>query len=151
LNGPSGIGLDPTDGTLLVVDFGGNRVQRFTPEGELLDGWGKSGSGEGQFTWPLDAAVDAAGHVFVTDYSNNRVQVFDRDGRFLAAWGKSGTDPGEFSYALGVAVGGDGTVYVTEEGLLTDEGKRLQAFRVGDLPVAAPATPAADAEGTPSG
>jgi hypothetical protein len=31
-----------------------------------------------------------------------------------------------------VAVGGDGTVYVT------DAGKRLQAFRVGDLPAAAP-------------
>jgi DNA-binding beta-propeller fold protein YncE len=153
LNGPSGIGLDPADGTLLVVEFGGNRVQRFTPEGELLDGWGEGGSGEGQFIWPMDAAVDAAGHVFVADYSNNRVQVFDHDGRFLAAWGKSGTGPGEFSYALGVAVGNDGTVYVTEEGRVTDEGKRLQAFRVGDLPVAAPATPApaADAEGTPSG
>ena len=75
----------------------------------------------------MDAAVDAAGRVFVTDYSNHRVQVFDRDGRFLAAWGEYGTDAGEFASALGVAVGGDGTVYVT------DEGKRLQAFRVGDL------------------
>jgi len=46
-----------------------------------------------------------------------------------------------------VAVGGDGTVYVT------DGVKRLQAFRVGDLPVAGPATPAAttDAVSTPSG
>jgi DNA-binding beta-propeller fold protein YncE len=74
----------------------------------------------------------------VADYSNHRVQVFDHDGRFLAAWGKSGTDPGEFSYALDVAVGGDGTVYVT------DGVKRLQAFRVGELPAAASAA-------TPSG
>ena len=86
----------------------------------------------------MDAAVDAAGRVFVTDYSNHRVQVFDHDGRFLAAWGEYGTDAGEFAYALGVAVGGDGTVYVT------DAGKRLQAFRVGDLQVAGSA-------GTPSG
>ena len=95
----------------------------------------------------MDAAVDAEGRVFVSDYSNNRVQVFDRDGRFLAKWGKFGTGAGEFDSALGVAVGGDGTVYVT------DAGKRLQAFRVGDLPVAGPATPAvaADAAGTPSG
>ncbi|MDF3042916.1 MAG: 6-bladed beta-propeller, partial [Thermomicrobiales bacterium] len=63
---------------------------------------------------------------------NNRVQVFDRDGRFLAAWGTVGSDAGQFASALGVAVGGDGTVYVT------DAGKRLQAFRVGDLPAAAP-------------
>jgi DNA-binding beta-propeller fold protein YncE len=76
----------------------------------------------------MDAAVDAEGRVFVTDYANHRVQVFDHDGRFLAEWGEYGTDAGEFASALGVAVGGDGTVYVT------DAGKRLQAFRVGDLP-----------------
>ena len=34
---PFGIGLDP-DGTLLVAEFDGSRVQRFTPEGEVLDG-----------------------------------------------------------------------------------------------------------------
>lgn len=140
---PFGIGLDP-DGTLLVAEFGNNRVQRFTPEGELLDGWGGWGSDDGQFVWAMDAAVDAAGRVFVTDYENDRVQVFDHDGRFLAAWGEYGTDAGEFASALGVAVGGDGTVYVT------DGGKRLQAFRVGDLPVAASAAPTADAAGTPS-
>jgi tripartite motif-containing protein 71 len=146
LFGPFGIGLDP-DGTLLVAEYGGHRVQRFTPEGELLAGWGGSGSGDGQFAYAMDAAVDAAGRVFVTDYSNHRVQVFDRDGRFLAVWGEPGTDAGQFISALSVAVGGDGTVYVT------DGGKRLQAFRVGDLPVAGSATPAATADmaGTPSG
>jgi DNA-binding beta-propeller fold protein YncE len=146
LIGPFGIGLDP-DGTLLIAEFDNNRVQRFTPEGELLDGWGGYGNDDGQFVWAMDAAVDAEGRVFVPDYGNNRVQVFDRDGKFLAAWGESGTDAGEFVSALGVAVGGDGTVYVT------DGGKRLQAFRVGDLPVAGPATPVAtaDAAGTPSG
>ncbi len=126
ITGPFGIGLDP-DGTLLVAEFDNNRVQRFTPEGELLDGWGEYGWKEGEFVWAMDAAVNAAGRVFVTDYSNARVQVFDRDGRFLAAWGKPGSDPGQFASALGVAVGGGGIVYVT------DAGKRLQAFRVGDL------------------
>jgi DNA-binding beta-propeller fold protein YncE len=112
-------------------------VQRFTPEGELLDGWGKYGVHDGEFIWAMDAAVDAEGRVFVADYSNSRVQVFDHDGRFLAAWGKYGTDAGEFASALGVAVGGDSTVYVT------DAGKRLQAFRVGELPASGSATPTA--------
>jgi DNA-binding beta-propeller fold protein YncE len=136
MDAPFGIGLDP-DGTLLVAEFDGNRVQRFTLEGEVLDGWGGSGSADGEFIWAMDAAVDAAGRVFVTDYSNYRVQVFDHDGRFLAAWGEMGPGPGQFFSALGVAVGDDGTVYVT------DAGKRLQAFRVGDLPAAGSATPAA--------
>jgi tripartite motif-containing protein 71 len=85
--------------------------------------------------------------VFVTDYANHRVLVFGHDGRFLGAWGEPGTDAGQIVSPLSVAVGSDGTVYVT------DGVKRLQAFRVGDLPVAEPATPAAtaDAVGTPSG
>ncbi len=126
---PFGIGLDP-DGTLLVAEFDGSRVQRFTLEGKVLDGWGGYGNDDGEFVWAMNAAVDAAGRVFVTDYGNHRVQVFDNEGRFLAAWGKQGRNAGEFDYALGVAVGGDGAVYVT------DEGKRLQAFRVSDLPAA---------------
>jgi tripartite motif-containing protein 71 len=141
LAGPFGIGLDP-DGTLLVAEFDTNRVQRFTPEGELLDGWGGLGNADGEFYWAMDAAVDAEGHVFVTDYVNGRVQVFDHAGQFLAKWGTFGAHPGEFLSALGIAVSGD-TVYVT------DDGRRLQAFRVSGLPVAGAATPAA--AGTPSG
>ena len=45
-----------------------------------------------------------------------------------------GTGASEFAGPLGVALRSDGTVYVT------DENKRLQAFRVGDLPEPA-ATP----------
>jgi DNA-binding beta-propeller fold protein YncE len=142
LKGPFGIRLDP-DGTLLVAEFDNNRVQRFTPEGELLDGWGEYGLDDGEFVWAMDAAVDAEGRVFVTDYSNHRVQVFDHEGRFLAAFGGFGYGAGKFSSALGVAVGGDGTVYVS------DGGKRLQAFRVGELPAAGSAT--ADVAVAPSG
>ena len=60
LDDPFGIGLDP-DGTLLVAEFDNNRVQRFTPEGEVLDGWGGYGIADGEFVWAMDAAVDAAG------------------------------------------------------------------------------------------
>ena len=142
LQGPFGIGLDP-DGTLLIAEFDNNRVQRFTPEGELLDGWGGYGTADGEFVWAMDASVDAAGRVFVTDYSNSRVQVFDPEGQFLAAFGGFGFDAGRFASALGVAVGGDGTVYVT------DGGKRLQAFHVGELPIASPVPSAASGMGTP--
>jgi hypothetical protein len=49
------------DSTLLVAEFDNNRVQRFTPEGESLDGWGGPGSADGQFGWAMDAAADAEG------------------------------------------------------------------------------------------
>jgi DNA-binding beta-propeller fold protein YncE len=51
LNDTFGIGLDP-DGTLLIAEFENNRVQRFTPEGELLDGWGGMASPTGGSSGP---------------------------------------------------------------------------------------------------
>ena len=38
--------------------------------------WGTEGSGEGQFDFPSDVAVDALREIYVTDWENNRVQVF---------------------------------------------------------------------------
>jgi DNA-binding beta-propeller fold protein YncE len=134
LSAPFAIELD-ADGTLLVADFANSRVQRFTPEGEPRQLIGGSGTEDGRFMSTMGAAADGQGRIYVTDYRNFRVQVFDREGRFLAAWGKSGAGAGEFAGPLGVAVGPDGTVYIT------DESKRLQAFRIGDLPEPA-ATPA---------
>lgn len=134
LSSPFGIGLDP-NGTLLIAEIDNNRVQRFSPEGERLDGWGGYGIDNGEFLYAMDAAVDAEGQVFVTDFYNNRVQVFDRDGHFLAAWGGIGSNPRVFGATIGVAVGADGVVYVT------DQGRLLQAFRVGVLPSPSAGTP----------
>jgi hypothetical protein len=38
--------------------------------------WGTQGSGNGQFDYPMDVAVDASGNVYVADYDNHRIQVF---------------------------------------------------------------------------
>lgn len=83
-----------TDGNLLVVDHGNNRVQKFDTNGNYLSQFGSSGSGNGQFNTPIGIAVDASGNIFVADTKNYRVQVFDRNGNYLRQFAGFGTVSG---------------------------------------------------------
>jgi DNA-binding beta-propeller fold protein YncE len=64
----------PGDGSLLVCEFGNNRIQRFAPDGRPLGRWGEVGAGPGQlqYPWGIDGHDD---RVFVLDSGNHRVQV----------------------------------------------------------------------------
>jgi tripartite motif-containing protein 71 len=68
-NGVSHIALDDRR-RVYVTDFGLDRVQKFTSDGQLLAQWGGRGSGNGQFTGPLGIAVDYQGNVYVADAGN---------------------------------------------------------------------------------
>jgi DNA-binding beta-propeller fold protein YncE len=83
LSGPRGLAIDQ-DGTLLVADTANDRVQRFSPDGNLIEVIGEAGSGPGQFEEPVGVAVDAAGRMYVADSGNQRIQQFDSDGTYLA-------------------------------------------------------------------
>ena len=59
---------------LYVVEYGNNRVQKFTPEGRSLGCWGGPGRGPGRLSSPWALAVDSRGRVHVLDSENDRVQ-----------------------------------------------------------------------------
>jgi hypothetical protein len=78
---PSGVAVD-TSGNVYVADFGfadfsNHRIQKFTSSGTFLTKWGASGSGDGQFDFPLGVAVDTSGNVYVADNGNRRIQKFE--------------------------------------------------------------------------
>ncbi|MBN2841026.1 MAG: hypothetical protein JXP37_08745, partial [Coriobacteriia bacterium] len=80
--------------------------------------WGSYGPADGQFSGPLDVAVDKWGHVYVTgvtDVADRRVQVFTSDGTFI---GKTteGWDGQPLSSPRSVACDRWGSVYVGQEG-----------------------------------
>ena len=62
------------DGTLLVCEFGNNRLQRLSAEGQCLGIYGRAGTGEGElrYPWGVDGTDE---RIFVLDSGNNRVQV----------------------------------------------------------------------------
>ncbi len=62
------------DGTILVAEYGNNRLQRFDPNGKSLGLFGGIGRGTGQLQYPW-AVAGTEDRIFVLDSGNNRVQV----------------------------------------------------------------------------
>ena len=53
--------------------------------------FGKEGSSEGMFRFPLRVAVNAKDEIAVTDSNNHRVQIFNSEGNYLRSFGRHGT------------------------------------------------------------
>jgi sugar lactone lactonase YvrE len=132
LPNPGGIALDkagniylshfPT--SVLNKEVNPDRLTVYSPAGELLHEWGKTGDAPGEFRYPGGMLISPDNRLYVADQTNHRIQVLDLEGRFLATWGKHGTKPGEFggntnikSRAGGpdfVAQDKQGSIYTTE-------------------------------------
>ena len=85
----------------------GDRIVRYTTDGEFVDAWGQHGSGPGEFDGPHALAFDSQGRLFVADRSNNRVQVFDENMNFLDDWR-------HFGRPSGLAILADDSLFVAD-------------------------------------
>jgi len=85
-NMPSGLAIAP-DGNIFVSDgYGGHRVHKFSPEGELLLSWGRQGTRPGEFALLHNLWVDSRSRVLICDRENHRIQLFDDVGNYLDEW-----------------------------------------------------------------
>ena len=120
---PAGLAIDQR-GFLYIADRDGHRIQKLTPDGRVVDKWGRQGAAPGEFESPSGVAVDSGrGFVYVPDTGNHRIQKFTRHGDFLLQWGAPGDNQGEFNQPRGAAVDGNGFVYVADTG-----NNRIQKF-----------------------
>jgi hypothetical protein len=140
-HGPSGVGVNQSNGNVFVADSGNARVEEFNSAGKfaLAWGWGVkdgaahletctgaggcdagiAGSGAGQFSNPNSIAVDSssspsAGNVYVGDQSNNVVSKFNEFGQLLAVITGAGTPQGGFQSLSGVAVDQSGNLWTID-------------------------------------
>ena len=70
---PYGILIDTPD-SFLVSEYGNNRLQRFSLEGQSLGTWGSAGSEIGLLRTPWGVAATSSG-IVVADTGNNRLQL----------------------------------------------------------------------------
>lgn len=116
LKDPHCIALAP-DGTLLIADYNGSRVHRFTRGGEYLGDLGfGTGEGPGYVTKPRVVQADPDGNIFVSDQkkAQPRIQVFSSDGRFLRMFADKGAGPGQILRAHGLAFDSQRRLYVVD-------------------------------------
>jgi len=96
-NKPSDVLVAP-NGDIFVADGhdagGNNRIVKFDKDGNYLDEWGTTGSGNGEFRDPHALAMDSQGRLFVADRGNSRLQIFDQGGEHLATWTQFGRPSG---------------------------------------------------------
>ena len=108
-----------------------DRVQQFTPDGrKLLNVFGHSGTGPGEFDRAEGMGMDAADRLYVADSCNHRIQVFSDDGKWLRQYGSAGSGPGQFSYPYDIRIDEQGRQYVCEFG-----NSRIQVFDANDKPL----------------
>jgi len=109
LGDPRGIAIG-RDEHVFVADSRLHQVDEFTHDGTFVRTYGGSGSGEGEFIYPLGVAAAPNGAIFVCDAGNYRIVRFlpgsDWSSSWLA-WPFSGTIP------YGAATDTQGSVFIT--------------------------------------
>lgn len=84
---PTHVAVSPATGEIYVADgYRNAAVHRFSPDGELMQSWGESGTDPGQFNIVHNIALDRSGRVYIADRENHRIQVFSADGRYETQW-----------------------------------------------------------------
>ncbi len=114
---PTGVSVD--DSRIYVTDLGNSRLQVFDRATRAYQTTLQNpGSGEDQFLYPTDVAVDAVGNIYLADQGNTRVQQYDAAFQYVRTYGVTGvpyhTDAQHFNRPAGVAVAQDHSLYVVD-------------------------------------
>jgi len=116
---PIGVATDSA-GNVYVAEVTGDRIQKFTEDGQFL------------LTWALNAAfglaVSATDDIYVTELATNQVFKYDTNGNLVTTWGGTGPADGQLDLPYGIAVDRFGDVYVAELG-----NNRVQKFSANGI------------------
>lgn len=110
---PLGIAAD-SKGNIWVADMMRCRMQKFSPEGKFLVGFGELGDYRGSFARPKHIAVDTDDILYVVDAAFQNVQMFDGQNRALMHFGANGPFPGAMNLPAGICVSEDSLPVVAE-------------------------------------
>ncbi len=98
---PSDIAIDPTDGTVWVLDAGNGWIYRLESDGKMSAAINGANL---QMYSPRGLAISPAGELYVADTGMQRIQRLDQQGNRIAVWGEQGTEPDQFIEPIGIAI-----------------------------------------------
>ena len=104
------------DGSILLVDGKGHRVQRFSSDGRSVFVIGSLGKCCLEFNDPVGIAVTPSGNILVCDRRNHRVQVLTTHLMYIYEVGQLGTGEADLSLPYDVACDSKGCIYVADCG-----------------------------------
>jgi len=127
---PHGLRVDKR-GDVWITDNTANTVQRFSPDGKLLQ---TISEGNGPLKAPDDLVFSSAGDIYIADTGNARIIRLSPDGKYKSQWGKKGTGTGEFNTAHGLAIDAADRIYVADRNnnrvqVFSPEGKFLAEWK----------------------
>jgi hypothetical protein len=111
------------EGTLLLSDYGNDKIHEFDENGSLIRSFGSAGSGDGQFNNPTELAIGPSNRIYVTDRKNHRIQILERNGTFLKSFGFNGNSDGNFVEPYGLAISSLDEVFIVDK-----NNNRIQVF-----------------------
>ena len=129
---PSGVALD-SDGCIYVSDFGNQRIQKFTFDGQYIKSVNGKVIGQNLFDFPRGLKVNN-NKLYVCDSTNNRILVFDRELNYITRIGGSeGSGPGQFKWPHDIAWDSSSMLYVADKGngriqVFDEDGRYVREF-----------------------
>jgi DNA-binding beta-propeller fold protein YncE len=108
---PTGITI--AAGKLYVIDTAQHKILVFDLNGNFLFEFGRRGSGQGEFNYPVHLTAFGS-NLYGVDAMNYRIQIFDLDGKFISTFGDVGNAAGTFAHPKSASIDSDGNIYVTD-------------------------------------
>jgi len=109
--------------SVLAVFFVSVSSPAYALTDDFIFKFGSTGTANGEFGSPADAAVDSNGRIIVVDEANHNFQIFDSRGNFVSKIGTQGSGEGQFSFPNSVAVDSNDRIIVADGG-----NDRIQIF-----------------------
>ncbi|TAK32112.1 MAG: hypothetical protein EPO21_15925 [Chloroflexota bacterium] len=109
---PRDLVIDGSD-KLYVLDYGNQRIEKFSLTGEYLTQWGGRGNGNGQFQDAFALAVGPGGSVWVLDSTTGSIQKFDSNGAYQ---GRVDLGALQMYHPRGFDIDSQGNFYIADTG-----------------------------------
>jgi len=104
-----------TDGRLFIADTHYHRVLITDRDGNILDSFGREGTGDGEFSLPTDVAIDADGFIYVSEYYvTERISKWSPDFQFIKRFGEAPIEGRRLSRPAAMVFDDEQTLWVAD-------------------------------------